>query len=73
MTPIYHPNVDITGRICLDMLVGGWCPTDTLFDLLECVKYLIYHPNVDDPLMPDRVSMLPEFLPIENVEINILR
>ncbi|XKL62966.1 hypothetical protein PGB90_005330 [Kerria lacca] len=54
MTPIYHPNVDVAGRICLDMLLGRWCPTNRLYDLLETVKYLIYHPNVDDPLIPER-------------------
>lgn len=58
MTPIYHPNVDVAGRICLDMLLGRWCPTNRLYDLLETVKYLIYHPNVDDPLIPERVNCL---------------
>lgn len=58
MTPIYHPNVDISGRICLDMLLGGWCPTATLRDLLEALKCLIYHPNIEDPLIPERVCDL---------------
>ncbi|XP_065210604.1 ubiquitin-conjugating enzyme E2 D2B-like [Planococcus citri] len=54
MTSIYHPNVDISGRICLDLLGGGWCPSNTLHHLLEAVKCLMYHPNIEDPLIPER-------------------
>ncbi|XP_039300735.1 ubiquitin-conjugating enzyme E2 T-like [Nilaparvata lugens] len=57
VTPIYHPNVDAAGRICLDVLKmppnGGWKPTATIEGLLIAIQSLIETPNPDDPLMPD--------------------
>ncbi|KAK0086135.1 hypothetical protein PV325_003717 [Microctonus aethiopoides] len=57
ITPIYHPNIDTGGRICMDLLKmppnGGWKPTITLENLFIAVKLLLGNPNPDDPLMPD--------------------
>ncbi|XP_014217287.1 ubiquitin-conjugating enzyme E2 T-like [Copidosoma floridanum] len=57
VTPIYHPNIDGQGRICLDLLKmppnGGWRPTITLESLLVAVLSLLGNPNPDDPLMVD--------------------
>ncbi|XP_043270005.1 ubiquitin-conjugating enzyme E2 T-like isoform X2 [Venturia canescens] len=56
-TPIYHPNIDTSGRICMDLLKmppkGGWKPTITLENLLVAAQWLLGNPNPDDPLMPD--------------------
>ncbi|XP_043502397.1 ubiquitin-conjugating enzyme E2 T-like [Polistes fuscatus] len=56
-TPVYHPNIDNNGRICLDLLkmppTGAWKPTLKLADVLVAIKLLLIHPNVDDPLMPE--------------------
>uniref|UniRef100_A0A1B6LED3 Ubiquitin-conjugating enzyme E2 T n=1 Tax=Graphocephala atropunctata TaxID=36148 RepID=A0A1B6LED3_9HEMI len=60
VTPIYHPNVDAAGRICLDLLKmppsGSWKPIYTIEGLLTAIQFLITHPNPDDPLMPDIAS-----------------
>lgn len=57
ITPIYHPNIDKGGRICMDMLKmkpkGGWLPTITLETLLVALQSLLANPNPDDPLMID--------------------
>merc|ERR1719322_669422 len=57
ITPIYHPNIDTAGRICLDYLKmppqGSWNPTITLGALLMTIKQLLAEPNPDDPLMPE--------------------
>ncbi|XP_076749557.1 ubiquitin-conjugating enzyme E2 T [Xylocopa sonorina] len=56
-TPIYHPNIDSKGRICMDLLnmppKGSWKPTIGLKNLLDAVQCLLGNPNPDDPLMPD--------------------
>lgn len=54
-TPVYHPNIDSTGLICMDLLKmppkGGWKPTISLENLLMAVQMLLGNPNPDDPLM----------------------
>ncbi|XP_017788614.1 PREDICTED: ubiquitin-conjugating enzyme E2 T-like, partial [Habropoda laboriosa] len=56
-TPIYHPNIDNKGRICMDLLnmppKGSWKPTIGLKNLLDAVQCLLGNPNPDDPLMAD--------------------
>jgi hypothetical protein len=60
ITPVYHPNVDVAGRICLDLLrlppKGTWRPVITLSGLLTSLQMLLMQPNPDDPLMADIVS-----------------
>ena len=60
LTPIYHPNIDSAGRICLDSLKmppqGAWKPSLNLSTLLTTVQLLMSEPNPDDPLMTDIVS-----------------
>ncbi|CAB3229310.1 unnamed protein product [Arctia plantaginis] len=57
ITPVYHPNIDKGGRICMDMLKmppkGCWLPTITLETLLVSLQTLLANPNPDDPLMMD--------------------
>ncbi|XP_034191774.1 ubiquitin-conjugating enzyme E2 T [Osmia lignaria lignaria] len=56
-TPIYHPNIDNKGRICMDLLnmppKGSWKPTVSLKNLLDAVQCLLGNPNPADPLMAD--------------------
>ena len=56
-TPIYHPNIDDGGRICLDTLKmqpqGSWAPSVNMSTLLTTIRLLMAHPNPDDGLMPD--------------------
>ncbi|KAG5189178.1 UBC37-like protein, E2 [Tribonema minus] len=60
VTPIYHPNIDSGGRICLDTLkmrpAGSWTPSINIPTLLTTIRTLIAHPNGDDGLMPEIVS-----------------
>ena len=60
VTPVYHPNIDTSGRVCMDLLKmppsGGWKPTIMLENLLVAVQMLLANPNPDDPLMPEIAS-----------------
>ncbi|XP_035676162.1 ubiquitin-conjugating enzyme E2 T-like [Branchiostoma floridae] len=57
VTPIYHPNIDDGGRICLDILKmppkGGWKPSLNVSTVLTSIQLLMAEPNPDDPLMTD--------------------
>ncbi|XP_071956316.1 ubiquitin-conjugating enzyme E2 T-like [Antedon mediterranea] len=57
VTPIYHPNIDSAGRICLDILKmppnGNWRPSLNLLTLLTSIQLLMSDPNPEDPLMHD--------------------
>ncbi|KAM6165169.1 ubiquitin-conjugating enzyme E2 T [Erethizon dorsatum] len=57
LTPIYHPNIDSAGRICLDVLKlppkGAWRPALNIATVLTSIQLLMAEPNPDDPLMAD--------------------
>ena len=57
LTPVYHPNIDSGGRICLDTLksppAGSWSPAVSLPSLLLSIRSLMATPNPDDGLVPD--------------------
>ena len=54
-TPIYHPNIDDKGRICLDILNrppnGAWAPSLNISTVLTSLQSLMSTPNPDDGLM----------------------
>jgi ubiquitin-conjugating enzyme E2 C len=44
-TPIYHPNVDFSGRICLDILKDKWTPAYNIQTVLLSLQSLLGEPN----------------------------
>eukprot|EP01137_Pigoraptor_chileana_P028891 Opistho-2@13332 len=60
VTPIYHPNVDESGRICHDILKmppkGAWNPSHNVASVLTSLQLLLIEANPDDGLMAD-ISM----------------
>lgn len=59
VTPVYHPNIDAEGRICLDLLnpppKGSWKPSLNIGTLLTSIALLLAEPNPEDGLVTDTV------------------
>jgi len=49
-TPIFHPNVDEQGNICLDILKEKWSALYEVRTILLSLQSLLGEPNVDSPL-----------------------
>ena len=58
-TPIYHPNINFEGAVCLNILREGWKPTFGVVTVLFGLMHLFSAPNPYDPL-PNRGNLPKE-------------
>lgn len=49
-TPIYHPNIDKDGNVCLNILKADWKPVLDVTAVIHGLIFLFDEPNPDDPL-----------------------
>jgi len=47
---IYHPNIDLDGNICLNILREDWKPVLNINSILVGLQFLFLEPNPEDPL-----------------------
>lgn len=49
-TRIYHPNINLDGKVCLNILREDWKPVLDINAVIYGLIYLFYEPNPNDPL-----------------------
>lgn len=47
---IYHPNIDLDGALCLNILREDWKPVLSLNHIAIGIQFLFLEPNKNDPL-----------------------
>ncbi|CAM9510765.1 unnamed protein product, partial [Phaeothamnion confervicola] len=50
LTRIYHPNINMQGNVCLNILREDWKPVLDINSVIYGLIYLFYEPNPEDPL-----------------------
>lgn len=57
---IYHPNIDLNGNVCLNILRADWKPVLDLNAVIYGLIVLFESPNPDDPLNHEAAKLLRE-------------
>ncbi|EDV19862.1 uncharacterized protein TRIADDRAFT_32811 [Trichoplax adhaerens] len=55
---VYHPNIDLEGNVCLNILREDWKPVLTINSIIYGLQFLFLEPNHDDPLNKDAADVL---------------
>lgn len=59
LTPCFHPNVDLSGAICLDILKDKWSALYDVRTILLSIQSLLGEPNNESPLNAQASLMWP--------------
>ncbi|KAH8041401.1 hypothetical protein MRX96_041625 [Rhipicephalus microplus] len=57
-TVVYHPNIDLDGNVCLNILREDWKPVLTVNSIVYGLQFLFLEPNPEDPLNKDAAEVL---------------
>ena len=58
MTPIYHPNIDLQGNVCLNILRADWKPVLGINAVVLGLIFLFIEPNPNDPLNHEAAEVM---------------
>ncbi|CAL5212448.1 unnamed protein product [Lathyrus oleraceus] len=56
-TTCFHPNVDLSGNICLDILQDKWSSAYDVRTILLSIQSLLGEPNISSPLNPQAAQL----------------
>ncbi|XP_031094027.1 NEDD8-conjugating enzyme Ubc12-like [Ipomoea triloba] len=57
-TKVYHPNIDLEGNVCLNILREDWKPVLSINTVVYGLYHLFTEPNHEDPLNHDAAAVL---------------
>ena len=57
-TTVFHPNIDMEGHVCLNILREDWKPVLTINSVIMGLQFLMLEPNADDPLNKKAAQLL---------------
>ncbi|CAD7004638.1 nedd8-conjugating enzyme Ubc12 [Ceratitis capitata] len=57
-TQVYHPNIDLEGNVCLNILREDWNPVLTISSIVYGLQFLFLEPNPEDPLNKEAADQL---------------
>ncbi len=58
LTKVYHPNIDLEGNVCLNILREDWKPVLSISSVVYGLQFLFLDPNPEDPLNKDAAQIL---------------
>jgi len=57
-TKCYHPNIDLEGNVCLNILREDWKPVLSINSIVYGLQFLFLDPNPEDPLNKEAAEVL---------------
>jgi len=57
ITPCFHPNIDLSGNLCLDILKEKWSALYDVRTILLSIQSLLGEPNNESPLNSQAATM----------------
>ena len=57
-TMIYHPNIDLQGNVCLNILRADWKPVLGINAVILGLIFLFIEPNPNDPLNKEAAELM---------------
>eukprot|EP00916_Digyalum_oweni_P027135 GHVL01044536.1.p1 GENE.GHVL01044536.1~~GHVL01044536.1.p1 ORF type:complete len:214 (-),score=18.73 GHVL01044536.1:80-721(-) len=63
IVPVFHPNVNSDGSICLSLITTSWSPTLGVANVLVAIQSLLLSPKLTSPANEDAASLYLHDLP----------